>query len=103
MISRFSLIREIEEKKANALLFFLATGFERNGMRADENCFVLCTTVPRAGGHHNCKGEAGQQFNGSIHVVAKVIKNVMASAIEAEIAAMPMGVVGLPGAHVWPC
>ena len=37
MISRFSLIREIEEKKANALLFFLATDSKRDGMRADEN------------------------------------------------------------------
>ena len=44
----------------------------------------------RAGGYHYCTENAGEQFNGPIHVMAKVIKNVMASAMEAEIAAMFM-------------
>ena len=42
----------------------------------------------RAGRYHYCGNQAGTQFNGPIHVLAKIIKNVMASAMEAEIAAL---------------
>lgn len=44
----------------------------------------------RAAGYHFLGSHDHQQFNGPIHVLARIIKNVMASAMEAEIAAMYM-------------
>ena len=42
------------------------------------------------GGYHWVGNCAHKQFNGPVHVLAKVIKNVMASAMKAEIAALYM-------------
>ena len=44
----------------------------------------------RAGGYHYLGNRDHTLFNGPIHVLAKIIKNVMASAMEAEIAALYM-------------
>ena len=44
----------------------------------------------RAGGYHFLGNKDHTMFNGPIHVLAKIIKNVMGSAMESEIAAMFM-------------
>ena len=71
-----------------------AARLRASGMRlaggSDAACLVAPEARSRAGGCHCCTGIAGEQFNGPIHAMAKVIKNVMASAVEAEVAAMLM-------------
>ena len=49
---------------------------------------VAKNTCSRAGGYHYCGNKVGIKFNRPIHVLAKIIKNVMASAMEADIAAL---------------
>ena len=44
----------------------------------------------RAGGYHFLGNKDHTMFNGPIHILAKIIKNVMGSAMESEIAAMFM-------------
>lgn len=42
----------------------------------------------QAARYHYCRSQDGTQFNGPIHVIAEIIKNVMASAMEVKIAAL---------------
>ena len=44
----------------------------------------------RAGGHHHLGSKDDKQFNASILVASKVIKNVMGSAAEAEVVTIHM-------------
>ena len=55
---------------------------------SDAAYLVATNTRSRAAGYHYCGSRDGTQFNGPIHVLAKIIKNVRASAMEAEIAAL---------------
>ena len=57
---------------------------------SDATYLVAPEARSRAGGYHWVGNRAHTQFNGPVHVLAKVIKNVMASAMEAEIAALFM-------------
>ena len=70
------------------------TRFRASDMRlagdSDAAYLVAPEARSRAGGYHYCTGKAGEQFSGPIRAMAKVTKNVMASAMEAEIAAMLM-------------
>ena len=61
-------------------------------LRVDSDAAYLVAPEARsrAGGYHYLSNTKGTLFNGPIMVVAKVIKNVMASAAEAEIGALFM-------------
>ena len=51
--------------------------------------YLVCPQArSRAGGFHYLSNHAGTTFNGPITVIAKVIKNVMSSAAEAEVGAL---------------
>ena len=71
-----------------------ATRLRASGMRLAGGSGAARLVAPearsRAGGYHYCTGNAGEQSNGPAHAMAKVIKSAMASAMEAEIAAMFM-------------
>ena len=57
-------------------------------VESDAACLVAPQARSRMGGSHHLSTEDGKLFNGPILVIAKVIKNVMASAAEAEVAAL---------------
>ena len=57
---------------------------------SDAAYLVASKARSRAGGYHYLTNKAGTLFNGPIFVLAKVIKNVMASASEAELGALYM-------------
>ena len=61
-------------------------------LRVDSDAAYLVAPEARsrAGGYHYLSDKAGTIFNGPITVIAKVIKNVMASAAEAELGALFM-------------
>ena len=61
-------------------------------LRSDSDAAYLVAPEARscAGGYHWVSNYAHTQFNGPVHVLAKVIKNVMASAMEAEIEGLYM-------------
>ena len=53
--------------------------------------YLVCPKArSRAGGYHYLGSADGNLFNGPIHVLAKIIKNVMSSAAEAEVAGLFM-------------
>ena len=53
--------------------------------------YLVCPNArSRAGGYYFLSNTTGTTFNGPIYVLAKIIKNVMASASEAEIAGLFM-------------
>ena len=53
--------------------------------------FQVCDQArSRAGGYHYLGSKDGQQFNASVEIIANVIKPVMGSAAEAEVAALHM-------------
>ena len=55
---------------------------------SDAAYLVATNARSRAGGYHYMGSKNHTMFNGAIYVLASVIKNVMASAMEAEIAAL---------------
>ena len=55
---------------------------------SDASYLVAPNARSRAGGYHYLGTKDHSLFNGGIYVLAKVIKNVMGSAMEAEIAAL---------------
>ena len=55
---------------------------------SDAAYLVMPMARSRAGGYHFLGSKDHTLFNGAIYVLARVIKNVMTSAMEAEIAAM---------------
>ena len=55
---------------------------------SDAAYLVAKNTRSRAGGYHYLGSKNKKRFNGAIYVLARVIKNVMTSAMEAEIAAL---------------
>ena len=59
-------------------------------LQADSDAAYLVApeAQSRAGGYHFLGTNDYTLFNGPIHVLAKIIKNVMSSAMEAEIAAL---------------
>jgi hypothetical protein len=61
-------------------------------LRVDSDAAYLVAPEARsrAGGYHYLSDKEGQTFNGPVMVLAKVIKNVMASAAEAELGALFM-------------
>jgi len=61
-------------------------------LRVDSDAAYLVAPEARsrAGGYHYLSDKEGRVFNGPVMVVAKVIKNVMASAAEAELGALFM-------------
>ena len=61
-------------------------------LRVDSDAAYLVAPEARsrAGGYHYLSDKAGTVFNGPVLVLAKVIKNVMASAAEAELGALFM-------------
>ena len=61
-------------------------------LQADSDAaYLVCPEAKsRAGGYHFLGDKDNIQFNGPILVLAKVIKDVMASAAEAEVAALFM-------------
>ena len=54
----------------------------------DTAYLVAINERSQAAGYHYCGSYDGKQFNRPIHVLAKIIKNIMASEMEAEIAAL---------------
>lgn len=63
-------------------------------LRADSDAAYLVAPEARsrAGGYQYLSNKEGTVFNGPVAVIAKVIKNVMASAAEAELGALFMNV-----------
>eukprot|EP00536_Pseudo-nitzschia_multiseries_P019595 jgi/Psemu1/120612/gw1.5697.1.1 len=59
-------------------------------LRVDSNAaFLVCPEAKsRAGGYHYLGDTSDHTFNGAVLVLAKIIKNVMASAAEAEFASL---------------
>ena len=57
---------------------------------SDASYLVAPKARSRAGGYHWLGSNDGTLFNGPIYVLAKIIKHVMGSAMEAEIRAMYM-------------
>ena len=55
---------------------------------SDAACLVAPQARSRAGGFHYLGNKDGSMLNGSVAVIAKIIKNVMASAAEAEVGAL---------------
>ena len=55
---------------------------------SDASYLVEPMARSRCGGYHYLTSKDGTLFNGAINVLVRVIKNVMASAMEAEIAAL---------------
>lgn len=56
-----------------------------------DSAYLVCPKArSRAGGYHFLGSKDRKQFNGPIMVLAKIIKTVMASAAEAEVAALFM-------------
>ena len=58
---------------------------------SDAACLVAPEARSRAGGFHHLGNRDGSMLNGSVAVIAKIIKNVMASAAEAEVGAAGAG------------
>ena len=54
----------------------------------DAAYLVASNTRSQAAIYHYCDSHNGRQFNGPIHVLAKIIKKVMTTTMEAEIAAL---------------
>ena len=59
-------------------------------VESDAAYLVAAEARSRAGGYHYLTNKTGTLFNGPVLILAKVIKNVMASAAEAEIGALYM-------------
>eukprot|EP00536_Pseudo-nitzschia_multiseries_P010168 jgi/Psemu1/25220/gm1.25220_g len=59
-------------------------------LRADSDVVYLVShgMRSRAGGYHYLRDKDGKMFNGPILVLAKIIKNVMVSAVKAEVASL---------------
>ena len=57
---------------------------------SDAAYLVARNARSRAGGYHYCGSKDGKLFNGAFYCLAKIIKNVMACAMEAEITALFM-------------
>jgi hypothetical protein len=57
---------------------------------SDAACLVCPMARSRAGGYHYLGNKDGKLFNAAIFVLAKVIKNVMASAAESEVGSLFM-------------
>ena len=55
---------------------------------SDASYLVMPEARSRAGGYHFLGSKDRTLFNGAIYVLARVIKNVMASAMEAEVSAL---------------
>ena len=55
---------------------------------SDAAYLVAKNARSRAGGYHYLGSKNNKMFNGAIYVLARVVKNVMASAMELEIAAL---------------
>ena len=57
-------------------------------LQADSDAVYLVSPRARSrtGGYHFLGNTAKTQFNGPVSILAKIIKNVMASAAEAEVA-----------------
>ena len=55
---------------------------------SDAAYLVMPEARSRAGGYHFLGSKDHTLFNGAIYVLARVIKNVMASAMEAEVSAL---------------
>lgn len=50
--------------------------------------YLVCPNRRRAGGYNYLGNKDNNLFNGPIYILAKIIKNVMASAAEAEVASL---------------
>ena len=71
----------------NASILYRASDMQLN-IESDAAYLVCNNARSRAGGYHYLSNNQGTTFNGPITVIAKVIKNVMSSAAEAEIGAL---------------
>ena len=71
----------------NAQIIFQASNIILH-TESDSAYLVALIAQSCAAGYHYCGSHYGNQFNGPIHVLAKVIKNSMESVMESEIAAL---------------
>jgi hypothetical protein len=73
----------------NARIIYRASDMILQG--DSDAAYLVCPEAKsRAGGYHFIGNKDGKLFNGPIMVLAKIIKNVMSSAAEAEVAALFM-------------
>jgi hypothetical protein len=73
----------------NAQIIYRASDMILQG--DSDAAYLVCPEAKsRAGGYHFIGNKNGELFNGPIMVLAKIIKNVMSSAAEAEVAALFM-------------
>jgi len=73
----------IERRSLSAIAFFVIQTIFLTALRTG-----TAQAHSRAGGYHYLGSTSGKAFNTPVFVQAKVIKNVMASAAEAEVAAL---------------
>jgi hypothetical protein len=73
----------------NASILYRASDMQLH-IESDAAYLVCPRARSRAGGYHYLSNKQNTTFNGPITVIAKVIKNVMSSAAEAEIGALFM-------------
>ena len=72
-----------------ASIIYRASDMQLNIER--DTAYLVCPQArSRVGGYHYLSNTVGTKFNGPITVIAKVIKNVMSSAAEAEVGALFM-------------
>ena len=71
----------------NASIIYRASDMQLS-IESDAAYLVCPQARSRAGGYHYLSNKGATSFNGPITVIAKVIKNVMSSAAEAEIGAL---------------
>lgn len=69
----------------DAEIIYLASGMILH-VKSEAAYLVALNLRNRAGGYHYMGSKDNMQFNGAIFVLAHIIKNVIASAMEAEIA-----------------